>query len=167
MKYTECPTTSTSVTVDAPASVIWNLVSDITLPSRFSTEASSADWLDGAAGPRLGARFRGHNAHDAIGEWDTTCEITGFEPSRLFEWSVLGVDDAASSIWRFMVEERPGGSVELTQWFQMGPARSGLSIAIDRMPDKEERIIARRLSEHRANMERTVAGIKQLAENAP
>jgi hypothetical protein len=32
------------------------------------------------------------------------------------------------------------------------------------MPDKEERIVARRLSEHRANMERTLAGIKELAE---
>jgi hypothetical protein len=34
------------------------------------------------------------------------------------------------------------------------------------MPDKEERIIARRLDEHRANMQRTLEGIKALAESA-
>ncbi len=32
------------------------------------------------------------------------------------------------------------------------------------MPEKEERIVARRLEEHRRNMEATVAGICALAE---
>jgi hypothetical protein len=47
---------------------------------------------------------------------------------------------------------------------RMGPARSGLNIAIDAMPDKEERIIARRQDEHRANMTANLEGIKALAE---
>jgi hypothetical protein len=46
----------------------------------------------------------------------------------------------------------------------MGPARSGLNIAIDAMPDKEDRIIARRLEEHQANMAETLAGIKAAVE---
>jgi hypothetical protein len=50
---------------------------------------------------------------------------------------------------------------------QIGPAPSGLSPAIAAMPDKEERIIARRLDEHRANMLRTIEGIKALVESAP
>ena len=48
----------------------------------------------------------------------------------------------------------------------MGPAPSGLSIAIEAMPEKEERIVARRLDEFRANMQATVEGIKELAEAA-
>jgi hypothetical protein len=32
------------------------------------------------------------------------------------------------------------------------------------MPDKEDRIVARRLDEHRLNMEATLLGIKSLAE---
>jgi hypothetical protein len=47
----------------------------------------------------------------------------------------------------------------------MGPGRGGLNYAIERMPDKEERIVARRLDEHRSNMERMVSGVKQLAES--
>ena len=35
---------------------------------------------------------------------------------------------------------------------------------IEAMPDKEERIVARRLDEHRANMVKTIEGIKALAE---
>ena len=46
----------------------------------------------------------------------------------------------------------------------MGPARSGMNAAIDAMPDKEERIVARRLGEHRANVEANLAGIARLLE---
>ena len=35
---------------------------------------------------------------------------------------------------------------------------------IEAMPGKEERIVARRLAEHEANMRRCVEGIKTLAE---
>ena len=46
----------------------------------------------------------------------------------------------------------------------MGPARSGINLAIDAMPEKESRILRRRMAEHRANMEATLDGIKHLAE---
>ena len=166
MKYADCPTASVSIDVAAPPAVVWTLVSDIELSSRFSTEVSGAEWLDGADGPALGARFVGHSAHDAIGEWSTTCIVTAFEPEHVFEWSVIGRDDDVSSIWRYTISDGHGGSVHLEFWFQMGPGRGGLNFAIERMPDKEERIVARRMEEHRLNMERVVAGIKELAERA-
>ena len=40
-------------------------------------------------------------------------------------------------------------------------------MAIDAKPGKEERILRRRLDEVRANMQRTVDGIKALAEGPP
>ena len=57
-----------------------------------------------------------------------------------------------------------GAGTRLTQWMQMGPARSGINAAIDAMPDKESRILERRLAELRQNMQATLEGIKQLAE---
>ena len=164
MKYAECPTVTVSVDVDASPGEVWALVSDIGLSSRFSNEVSGAEWLDGADGPALDARFVGHSAHGAIGEWTTTCVVTGFEPQRLFEWSVIGRDGDISSIWRYTITEPGDGGVHLDYWFQMGPGRGGLNFAIEAMPDKEERIVARRLEEHRANMERVIGGVKELAE---
>ena len=79
---------------------------------------------------------------------------------------MIGRDDDVSSIWRYTISDGDGGSVHLEFWFQMGPGRGGLNFAIERMPDKEERIVARRMQEHRLNMERVVAGIKELAERA-
>jgi hypothetical protein len=47
----------------------------------------------------------------------------------------------------------------------MGPGRSGLSVAIDSMPDKEEKIVFVRLREFETAIERTLATIKRLAEH--
>lgn len=163
MRYSDCPTTAVSTDVSATAATVWELVTDIELGSRFSSEAKGAQWLDGRTG--AGARFVGHNAHEAIGEWTTTCIVTGFEEERVFEWSVMGGDDDVSSIWRYTITDLGGGAARLEFWCQMGPGRSGLSHAIERMPDKEDRIIERRLDEHRRNMERVVAGVKELAES--
>ncbi len=148
MKYTECPTVSVDVVIDASAAAVWELVSDITLPARFSTELAGAEWLGDDATPGVGARFAGRSRHAAIGEWQTECVVTAYDPLRCFEWCV-GDARHPSSIWRFTITETDvdAGSVRLEQWFQMGPARSGLNAAIDAMPDKEDRIVARRLAE--------------------
>ena len=47
---------------------------------------------------------------------------------------------------------------------QMGPGRSGLSFAIDRMPDKEQKIVFVRMREFERNMTSTLEHIKKLAE---
>ena len=162
MKYADCPTTGVEVTIDGPLDAAWSLVSDIELPTRFSTEVQSVDWLDGATTPVVGARFVGTNQHSAIGDWQAQCTITGFERARVFEWTVGEIEEP-SAIWRFSLDGSDG-AVTLRQWFQMGPGRSGLSYAIDAMPDKEERIVERRMAEHRANMVANLDGVKQLIE---
>jgi uncharacterized protein YndB with AHSA1/START domain len=164
MRYADTPTVEVDVLIDAPVERVWSLVSDIDLPARFSSEFQGARWLDGA-GPAAGARFVGRNRHPAAGEWETTCVVTVCEPGRAFGWAV-GDPDHPSASWRFDLEEEETG-VRLRQWGQIGPGPSGLTPAIEAMPDKEERIVARRLEEHRANMQATVDGVKALAEGAP
>jgi hypothetical protein len=159
VKYSDSPTVEVEVVVDASAELVWRLVSDINLPSRFSTEFKGADWIDE---PGLGARFVGRNAHSALGEWETTSWVTRYEPLRAFEWAVSDPDEPSASWW-FTLDEVDGG-VRLRQGGRMGPAPSGLSIAIKAMPDKEERIVARRLDEWRMNMLATLEGVRALAE---
>ena len=163
-KYSECPTTWVSVEIDGPVEAVWELVSDISTPTRWSTEVQLTSWLDEATEPSVGARFAGHNQHAAIGEWDVVCTVTRFEPARCFEW-VVGEPESPAAVWRFVLDGSDG-SVVLRQEMQMGPARSGLNPAIDAMPDKESRIIARRLEEHRVNMQANLDGVKTLVERA-
>ncbi len=160
--YSDGPTMEVSIDVDAKPATIWRFVSDIEMPIRFSQELVAADWLPPHDGPALGARFQGTNTHEAVGEWQVTCEVAWYEPSKVFGWNVIARGETMAS-WRFTVEESAGGS-GLTFWARMGPSRAGLSAAIDAAPDREEEIIEDRLAEWRYNMEATVAGVKDLAE---
>lgn len=162
MRYSEGPTVEVDVRVDASPSRVWELVTDINLPARFSEEFQGAEWVEPATGPAVGAQFRGHNKHPAIGEWATTPTVVSLEPEREFAY-VVGDPDNPSAMWRFQLEA-DGDGTRLAQWARLGPGPSGLTMAIERMPDREERIVERRLEEHRRNMTATVEGIKALAE---
>ncbi len=162
MRYSDGPTTQAQAIVKAPVDIVWALITDINLPAKFSSEFQGADWIDPT--PGVGATFAGRNHHAAIGSWQTTCTVTRYVDHEVFEWCV-GEPENPSAKWRFMLEPSPEG-VTLTQWMQMGPAPSGLTPAIEAMPDKEEKIITRRLSEHQKNMQANVDGVNQLAENA-
>jgi uncharacterized protein YndB with AHSA1/START domain len=163
MRYQDGPTTQVEVLVDAPPGRVWRLVTDVELPARFSNEFKGAKWLDEATGPAVGARFQGRNEHPAIGAWESTSVVVVCDPEHTFGWDVQGGDSAAAS-WRFELEPA-GAGTRLRQWARMGPAPSGLTAAIEARPDKEERIIERRLAEWTRNMQATVEGIKALAES--
>ncbi|MEU0463024.1 SRPBCC family protein [Amycolatopsis sp. NPDC006131] len=161
-RYADTPTVEVRTWVDAPPERVWALVSDIGLMPGMSDELQSVEWVDGATGPAVGARFVGRSKHEALGEWATTSEIVEFEPGRVFAWAV-GDPAEPSATWRFRVEPRDGGT-ELSQWMRLGPGRSGLSLAIDRMPEKEQKIVFVRMREFERNMTATLECLKKRAE---
>ena len=92
---------SVTVSMQAPADKIWNLIADVRNTGRFSPEVMEAEWLGGATSPALGARFRGHVKRNEIGPvyW-TTCEVTACEPGREFGFAVL-LNDKAVNNWHY------------------------------------------------------------------
>jgi hypothetical protein len=162
-RYADNPTVEASTWIDNDPARVWGLVSDIQLMPTLSNELQSVEWVDGATGPRVGARFVGHNEHDAFGQWSTTSQVVAYDESREFAWAV-GDPEYPSATWRFRLAPRDGGTV-LSFWMQMGPGRSGLSVAIDAMPDKEEKIVFVRLREFEAAIDKILAAIKRLAEH--
>jgi hypothetical protein len=164
VRFADGPTTETELYVAAPPQKVWPLVTEIMTPSRFGTELQEAVWVDTGGGPCLGARFTGRNFHPARGEWETTSTVVDFVPERRFGWAV-GDPEAPSAVWR--LELAPEGSgTRLRYWAQMGPGPSGITALIEKMPDKEEKVIARRLGEWAANMSATISGIKETVEGA-
>ena len=107
-----------TVTMTASAEQIWEVITDIRNIGRYSPETFEAKWLDGATGPTLGAKFRGHVRRNEIGPvyW-TTCRVTACEPGREFGFEVL-VGDRAVNNWHYRLTPAQGRT-DVTESFQL------------------------------------------------
>jgi nitroreductase len=150
------------VDIDARPSVVWDLVTDIDLPARFSEEFLGAEWEGAERG--VGAVFRGRSQHEARGEWTLRCFVDVRDEGRSFGWRTSDVEHPGAR-WRFDLEPL-GSGTRLRFHYVMGPGLSGTTMAIAQHPDKEPRVLRRRLNEVGANMQATVEGVKQLAEGS-
>jgi hypothetical protein len=109
---------SVTVHVDAPPKWVWELISDITNTGRFSPETLDAQWLDGASGPAVGVRFRGHVKRNGRGPmyW-TQCRIIECDPGRRFGFAVV-VRHRPVNTWRYLLEPA-GAGTNVTESFQL------------------------------------------------
>jgi nitroreductase len=163
LRFEDGPGAIAEIDINAPPATVWPLIADINLPARFSTEFVGAEW---ASDDRdVGAMFHGRNQHAAIGEWTIPCFVDTRDEPRSFGWRTSDVDNPGAR-WRFDVEPRDGGT-RLRFTYAMGPGPSGTTMAIRNNPGKEARVLRRRINEVHANMQRTVEGVKQLAEMKP
>ncbi len=109
---------SVTVHMAAPPDAVWELVSDVTRIGEYSPETFEAEWLDGATGPAVGARFRGHVKRNGKGPvyW-TTCTVTTSEPGREFAFGV-GSENKPLNVWRYQLEPA-GDGTDVTESFQL------------------------------------------------
>ena len=159
------PGTVVEVDIKAKPAAVWELVTDISFGSAFSEEFVGARWADGFDGPALGAEFIGSNKHPAIGEWDVPCFVNQYEEGKRFGWVTSDAENPGAR-WCFEVASI-AGSTRLRYSLILGPGPSGLSAVIGTMPEREPRILARRIEEHRTNMQRVVDGMKAALHTEP
>ncbi len=151
MRYRDQPTIEVTQRVPCDVRTAWEYVTDIGLPAHNSPELQAVEWLGDSDTVEVGAQFRGRNKHEAFGDWATVCEVVEVEPERRWVYNVTG-PAGVSATWGFEVEPASNG-VLVRQWAKMGPGPSGLSPAIAAQPEKEARIVARRLAEWHQNMQ--------------
>jgi uncharacterized protein YndB with AHSA1/START domain len=109
-----------TVHMNATPEKIWQLVSDVTSIGRYSPETFEAEWIEGASGPAVGAKFRGHVKRNGRGPvyW-TTCTVTECEPGRVFAFGV-GRTDRPLNVWRYAIEPSSGGGgANVTESFNL------------------------------------------------
>ncbi|MET1000745.1 MAG: SRPBCC family protein [Acidimicrobiia bacterium] len=109
---------SVTVYMAAPPEKIWDLVSDVTKIGRYSPETFEGEWLDGATGPAVGARFRGHVKRNGVGPiyW-TSASVTACEPGRVFEFGV-GKPGKPLNTWRYELTPN-GDGTDVTESFRL------------------------------------------------
>lgn len=104
----------------ASADEVWRVVSDVTRVGEFSPETFEAEWLGGARGPELGARFRGHVRRNGRGPvyW-TVCTVTACDPGREFGFSVAAWPGGTIlNTWRYQLEPS-GDGTDVTESFEL------------------------------------------------
>ena len=109
-----------SVTVEMAATPerVWSLVTDVTRIGRYSPETFEAEWLDGATGPAVGAKFRGHVKRNGRGPtyW-TECEVVACEEPREFRFAVVNKGKVINT-WAYRIEAK-GDRVAVTESFEL------------------------------------------------
>lgn len=159
--FEDGPGTFAETAIAAPPSLVWDLVTDIDLPAAFSDEFRGAEWV--GTGPALGASFNGRNENQHLGSWEIVSHVDRFEEERLFGWCTLDPEQPGARWWYTLSPIDRGTHLRFD--VSIGPGPSGLTLVIGSMPDEEPRIIARRLRDMHASMQRTVEGIRDIAEN--
>jgi len=94
--------------------------------ARVSPENIRGEWLDGATGPTVGARFKGTNKLGST-TWSTKPTVTAAEPGRRFAFKVPG---SSGALWTYELASQDGVTVvtesmvqqkassPLIRWFQ-------------------------------------------------
>jgi len=101
-----------AVHVDASPETVYAVVSDVTRMGEWSPETVRCEWVDGASGPAVGAKFKGSNKR-GIARWSTTPTVVVADTGREFAFVV---DDTTK--WSFRCEA-DGGGTRLTESFEM------------------------------------------------
>jgi Polyketide cyclase / dehydrase and lipid transport len=141
--------------MDAEPVRVWELISDITRMGSYSPEVFEAEWLDGATGPAVGVRYRGHVKRNERGPtyW-TVCRITECVPGEVFEFAVV-MGDKPMNTWRYEFTPVDGGT-DVTESFRLA----------DNILAKIWRPLGGFLRENRnrRDMLRTLEAVKAVAE---
>jgi uncharacterized protein YndB with AHSA1/START domain len=102
--------------IAAPPEKLYEVVTDVRRMGDWSPECQRAEWLDGATGPAVGARFKGSNKHGAA-RWSTKPRVVTADEGREFAFVTthLGKDMTKWS-YRF---EPAGDGTTVTESFEM------------------------------------------------
>ena len=142
---------SASVEIAAPPALVWSLVTDIERMGEWSPETYRAEWLDGATGPAVGARFRGWNRRPFRQRWSTRPRVRVCDEPHEFAFA-LGLERSDFVVWRYRLEPAGDGtdvteSVTVRGWALYGLLR----------PRRRERQLV-------DGMRQTLARLKEAAE---
>ena len=153
------------IDIAAKPSDVWPIISDINVPVAFSDEFLGADWTTDA--PRgVGSTFRGRNEVPGKVTWEVNCILTAWTENETFEWRITDIDDPGA-IWRFdLAEQGTGSRLRMSMVIGQrnnGTAPAALKAALED-PAYEQKVLNGRRETLKANMQRTIEGIKVLAE---
>ncbi|TPV48592.1 SRPBCC family protein [Pseudarthrobacter phenanthrenivorans] len=148
-----------SVTVQASAETVYDLVSDITRTGEWSPICKACWWDDENSAGQVGAWFTGRNElpHRT---WETRSQVVVAQRGCEFAWVVGG----KFVRWGFTLTPADDGTI-LTESWEFLP--DGIAMFEEKFGDKAPEQIADRTQQALHGIPVTLAAIKQIAESIP
>lgn len=101
--------------VDAPAELVYQIVSDVTRIREWSPQTYFCEWIDGSSGAVEGARFKARNRRGWV-RWSNTPWVVVADPGREFAFRRRAAGSDVT--WRYRL--RPAGeATEVTESFEV------------------------------------------------
>ncbi|TNB74219.1 SRPBCC family protein [Arthrobacter sp. BB-1] len=148
-----------SVTVQASAETVYDLVADITRTGEWSPVCTSCWWDDEDSAGQVGAWFTGRNElpHRT---WETRSQVVAAERGREFAWLVGG----KFVRWGFTMAPADTRTM-LTESWEFLP--DGIAMFKEKFGDDAPAQIADRTEQALDGIPKTLAAIKRIAESIP
>lgn len=149
------PSATATVTIDAPAREVYQLVSDLPGMAKLAEEYVGGDWLDEVSEPAPGARFRGRNRQGRQ-SWSTVATVTDAQRERRFAFDVRSFGLPVAR-WQYDIEPTDDGCVVTESTWDRRPIWfRPLARVATGVPD--------RARHNQRNIELTLARLKAAAE---
>lgn len=146
-----------SVHVEAPLDKVYDLVSDVGRMGEWSPECRRCEWLDGATGPAVDARFKGSNRRGFV-RWSTKPRVVTADEGREFAF-VTDLRGKDLTKWSYRFEPK-GVGTKVTESFEIMNDLPGYI----RFTEKYVMRIQDRKADLVNNMQSTLTRIKTAAE---
>jgi Polyketide cyclase / dehydrase and lipid transport len=105
-----------SIDVDASPTALYEVVSDVRRMGEWSPECRRCEWIGGATGPAVGARFKGTNQR-GVARWSTKPRVVAADPAREFAF-VTGHLGRDMTKWSYRFEPA-SDHTNVTESFEM------------------------------------------------
>lgn len=105
---------SDSIDIECSPDNVFKVITDLPNMDRLSPENTGGEWLDGATGPKVGAKFKGTNVRDRD-SWFTIAKVVAYDPPRRFTFEVT-FKMLKIARWEYSVEAAPGGARVTETW---------------------------------------------------
>lgn len=146
-----------SITVQASAGTLYDLVSDVTRTGEWSPVCTSCWWDDQDSAGQPGAWFTGRNELPER-TWETRSQVVAAERGREFAWVVGG----RFVRWGFTMTPADAGTT-LTESWEFLP--DGIAMFEEKFGEGASTQIAERTQQALDGIPRTLAAIKRIAES--
>jgi hypothetical protein len=103
--------------IDAAPEDVYDIVADVTRTPELSPEVAHCEWIGGATGPVVGARFRARNSVGRGPDWHNKPVVTVADRGRQFVFE--RTEPFAGTVqWGYRFEPERGGT-RVTEWYRV------------------------------------------------